>query len=108
VHLEFGEADEETWAGVVRLVLLVVTDDVADVLAHEALNALAELLAALDVDLLHAVPASGGGAGSKAGTFFAISKLKLTSVTRSRMIGNARMGATVTGPRGAGPCGSCT
>ena len=38
-----------------RLVLLVVTDDVADVVAHEALDALAELLRALDVDLLHAV-----------------------------------------------------
>ena len=39
------------------LVLLVVADDVADVLAEEALDALAELLAPLDVDLLHAVAA---------------------------------------------------
>ena len=37
------------------LVVLVVTDDVADVLAQEALDALAELLRALDVDLRHAV-----------------------------------------------------
>ena len=62
VHLELGEADEETGPGVFGLVLLVVTDDVADVLAHEALDALAELLAPLDVDLLHAVAALGLGA----------------------------------------------
>ena len=37
------------------LVVLVVAHDVADVLAQEALDALAELLAALHVDLLHAV-----------------------------------------------------
>jgi hypothetical protein len=36
-----------------RLVLLVVTYDVAGVLAEEALDALAELLPALDVDLRH-------------------------------------------------------
>src|SRR5579863_9023830 len=59
VHLELGEADEEAGPGVFRLVLLVVTDHVADVLAHEALDALAELLAALDVDLQHAVAALG-------------------------------------------------
>ena len=51
VHLELGEADEEARPGVLGLVVLVVADDVADVLAHEALDALAELLAALDVDL---------------------------------------------------------
>ena len=47
--------------GVVRLVLLVVADHVAHVLAHEALDALAEFLAALDVDLLHPVGAVGLG-----------------------------------------------
>src|SRR3984885_11086598 len=37
MHLELGEADEESGPGVVGLVVLVVTDDGADVLAHEAL-----------------------------------------------------------------------
>ena len=55
VHVELGEPDEEAGTGEGLLVLLVVTDDVAGVLAEEALDALAELLAALDVDLLHAV-----------------------------------------------------
>ena len=57
VHLELGGADEEPRTGEGGLVLLVVADHVADVLAQEALDALAELLAPLDVDLLHAVPA---------------------------------------------------
>ena len=47
-----ASADEEPRAGERRLVLLVVADDVADVLAQEALDALAELLRPLDVDLL--------------------------------------------------------
>ena len=54
---ELGDPDEEPGAGEDRLVLLVVTDHVAGVLAQEALDALAELLAALDVDLLHPVVA---------------------------------------------------
>ena len=74
VHLELGEADEEAGPGVGGLVLLVVADHVADVLAHEALDALAELLAALDVDLLHPVAVVGPGAGgAKAGTCLATS-----------------------------------
>ena len=59
VHVELGVADEEPRPGERRLVLLVVADDVAGVLAQEALDALAELLAALDVDLLHPELAAG-------------------------------------------------
>src|ERR1035438_9248897 len=59
VHLELGVANEETRPGVVRLVLFVVPDDVADVLAQEALDALAELLSAIDVLLEHAISAFG-------------------------------------------------
>ena len=61
VHLQLGEADEEARAEEVLLVLRVVADDVADVLAEEALDALAELLPALDVLLLHPVVAVGAG-----------------------------------------------
>src|SRR3954447_823390 len=53
VHVELGVAQEEARAGERLLVLLVVAYDVADVLAQEALDALAELLAALDVLLHH-------------------------------------------------------
>src|SRR6202046_2385195 len=67
VHLELREADEEAGPRVVGLVVLVVADDVADVLAHEALNALAELLAALDVDLHHAIAALGLRPGLEGG-----------------------------------------
>jgi hypothetical protein len=42
-----------------HLVFLVVTHDVAGVLAEEALDALAELLRALDVDLGHPVVPGG-------------------------------------------------
>ena len=42
------------------VVLVVVAQDVADVLAQEALDALAELLDAVDVLLLHAPGAVGG------------------------------------------------
>ena len=64
VHVERGESDEEARSGVGGLVLLVVTDDVADVLAKEALDALAELLGPVDVELRHAVGAVRG-AGSR-------------------------------------------
>src|SRR4051812_43964669 len=57
VHVELGQPDEEPRPGERRLVLLVVTDHVAGVLAEVALDALAELLRALDVHLLHAVVA---------------------------------------------------
>ncbi len=57
MHLELGEAGEEPRPREGCLVLLVVADDVADVLAEEALDALAELLASVDVDLRHAVDA---------------------------------------------------
>src|SRR5215213_373332 len=57
VHLELGVADEHARAGEAALVLLVVTDDVADVLAQEALDALVELLHPVDVLLGHPVGA---------------------------------------------------
>jgi hypothetical protein len=44
VHLEFGHPHQEPRAGEGVLVLGVVADHVAGVLAQEALNALAELL----------------------------------------------------------------
>src|SRR5215468_4188485 len=53
VHLEFGDAHEEAGPREAALVLRMVADDVADVLAEEALDALAELLAPLHVFLLH-------------------------------------------------------
>src|SRR5436189_277872 len=59
VHVEAGHLDEEARAREGRLVLLVVTDDVADVLAEEALDALVELLWPVDVLLHHAVLAVG-------------------------------------------------
>ena len=55
VHVQFGDPHQETRAGERLLVLLVVADHVADVLAQEALDALAELLGALHVDLRHPV-----------------------------------------------------
>ncbi len=53
VHVQFGVADEVPRSGVGRFVVLVVTDDVAHVLAQPALDALAELLAAADIGLPH-------------------------------------------------------
>src|SRR5215217_297004 len=66
VHLQLGVADEHARAGEAGLVLLVVTDDVADVLAQEALDALVELLHPVDVLLGHPVGAVGlAGAGGE-------------------------------------------
>ena len=54
VHVELGAArTKKRGPKNSRLVLLVVADDVADVLAEEALDALPELLAAVDVLLHH-------------------------------------------------------
>ena len=53
VHLEFGHPHQEPGPGEGVLVLGVVADHVAGVLAQEALNALAELLRPVHVDLLH-------------------------------------------------------
>src|SRR5215831_14133658 len=53
VHLQFRDPHQEPGAGEGALVLRVVADHVAHVLAQEALDALAELLRALHVDLLH-------------------------------------------------------
>src|SRR3954453_18903040 len=57
VHVQLGQPDQEPRPGEGALVLLVVADDVAGVLAEVALDALAELLRALDVHLLHPVVA---------------------------------------------------
>src|SRR5207244_6137832 len=48
VHVEAGRLDEEARAREGGLQLLMVPDDVADVLAQEALDALVELLGAID------------------------------------------------------------
>ena len=53
VHLQRGDVDQEARADEL-VVLVVVAQHVADVLAQEALDALAELLHAVDVLLLHA------------------------------------------------------
>ena len=53
VHLQLGDAHEEARPREVRLVLGMVADHVADVLAEEALDALPELLAPLHVLLPH-------------------------------------------------------
>ena len=53
VHLQRRRVDQEARADEL-VVLVVVAQHVADVLAQEALDALAELLHALDVFLLHA------------------------------------------------------
>src|SRR2546422_308810 len=57
MHVEAGQLDEEARAREHALVLLVVTDDVTDVLAEEALDALVELLDAIDVLLHHPIGA---------------------------------------------------
>src|SRR5882762_4287905 len=59
VHIEAGQLDEEARPRERALVLLVVADDVTDVLAQEALDALVELLDAIDVLLHHPVRAVG-------------------------------------------------
>src|SRR5262249_48164649 len=53
MHLELGDAHEEAGPREAALVLRRIADDVADGLAKEALDALAELLAPLHVFLLH-------------------------------------------------------
>ena len=55
VHVQLGGAHQEPRAGEGLLVLLVVADHVADVLAQEAFDALAELLGALHILLGHPV-----------------------------------------------------
>ena len=52
MHLERGRADEEARSAKLFL-LVVIAQDVADILAEEALDALAELLHAIDVALVH-------------------------------------------------------
>src|SRR2546426_9168284 len=59
VHVEARDVDEEARHGEDPLLLLVVADDVAHVLTQEALDALVELLDAIDVLLHHPVGAVG-------------------------------------------------
>ena len=61
VHLQRGRVDEEARADEL-VVLVVIAQDVAHVLAQEALDALAELLHAIDVLLLHPPGAVGARA----------------------------------------------
>src|SRR5207245_941975 len=64
VHFQRRQAHEEARSGKARLVGLVIADHVADVLAQEALDALMELLDAIDVFLEHA-PRTVGFARSR-------------------------------------------
>ena len=75
VHLQLGEPHEEPRAREGRLVLLVVPDDVADVLAEEALDALAELLAPRSTSscCIRRVPSGSFGPGLNAGICLAFS-----------------------------------
>ncbi len=59
IHLQRGRIHQEARADEL-VVHVVVAQDVADVLAQEALDALAELLHAVHVGLLHAPGAVGG------------------------------------------------
>jgi hypothetical protein len=59
VHFEGRGVDEEAGADEL-IVFVVVAEDVADILAEEALDALAELLDAVHVGLVHAPGAVGG------------------------------------------------
>ena len=54
MHIKFSDSNEETRAREGLLILLVVADNMARILAEEALNALTELLASFDVNLFHA------------------------------------------------------
>ena len=62
VHVEARQVDQEARPG--ERPLLVVADDVTHVLAEEALDALPELLDAIDVLLLHPPRAVGARAGA--------------------------------------------
>src|SRR5438105_2126936 len=59
MHVEARDLDEEARPGEHPLLVLVVANHVADVLAQEALDALVELLNAIDVLLHHPVGAIG-------------------------------------------------
>lgn len=67
VHVELGDAHQHARSSEGFVVLLVIAHHVAGVLAQEALNALAELLAALNILLLHPeltwLQANGRGEG---------------------------------------------
>jgi len=78
---------------------LMIAEHVADVLAQEALDALPELLHTLHVHcaIRHVPSAASGGLGLKRLMLFFAVKFHETSVTRSRIGGNARIGSTVTG-----------
>ena len=80
--------------------MLVIAQDVADVLAEEALDALPELLHPIDVLLLHRARCHRPrpqAAALNGAIVFLTRKFHDTSVTRSLISGNARIGSTVTG-----------
>src|SRR5262245_5723357 len=78
---------------------MMVTQDVTDILAQEAFDALAKFLDAVDVRLRHPPRAVGGVRRSRPELldFFLRAKVHETSVAKSRMRGNALSGSMVTG-----------
>ena len=54
MHIQLGYPDKETRPSKGFLVLFMIANDVAGILAEEALDAFAELLTALDIYLFHA------------------------------------------------------
>jgi len=77
----------------------VVAQDVADILAEKAFDALAEFLHAVHVFLLHA-PGAVRGVGRARLEFFDLlfdAKIPRHIGGRSRMLGNARIGSMVMG-----------
>ena len=59
VHLQSGESNEQAWTCKGRLVFIMITNHVANVLAKKTLDTLVKLLHAVDVFLKHATGAVG-------------------------------------------------
>ena len=81
------------------LVHVVVAQHVANVLAQEAFDALAEFLRTIRIRLLirHVPSGASGLRGLNLRIVFLTSKFQDTSVTRSRISGNVFIGSTFTG-----------
>jgi hypothetical protein len=95
VHLQFGEADEEAWSGV-DLVVFVVADHVADVLAQKAFDALATPASAPRRLSPSDIPRAAALGRRERRDLAGLLVIDETSVTRSRITGNVRIGVTVT------------
>ena len=54
MHIKFCNSNKESWASKRLLILFVIANYVTGVLAEETFDAFAELLAALDIYLIHA------------------------------------------------------